>query len=508
MSTSFVFNILNWLKIPSNLNLRWLKIFIFLAVFGNFILIIRVFEIFDYYFLFQFNESDMIIKFILVFWFAISISILFYPKNYFLGILNLIISATLLRGFLTYGIFEATHLCISWALLFSMMYLNGKIGMNKQRTFNASLGLFFTIIFFGFIFFHAGYDKLIDPYWQSGIGFLNFIELEWILSEELRNFYTYSYLPWISNYFTIISEMFFLFLFVFPNTRRYSLFLYVPLGFQLLFPLNIFLIGYFAAIFSLPIFIISFGKSKIKNFNKESLLYVFIIIFVAIGFVNSLRNWHINFFNGLDAPKTALYQNEEISYNFSEIVENNESYSEELIKKFQLKEITNPRRFITNRYLRFGPIALFSSIHTVGTYVYKVEICNSSNCDVINYFEDDGSRGLNSGFLELNAFQSSMYTFGDLVYASSTSSPKDFKTLFKKKFNSVIFPLSNFSGYEFDSEKTFHILIRPVGKDCLDQNWVEYLEIKDGIIKIKPINVTGCDQGRNPYLKNYLKYRL
>ena len=302
--------------------------------------------------------------------------------------------------------------------------------------------------------------------------------------------------------------MFFLFLFVFPNTRRYSLFLYVPLGFQLLFPLNIFLIGYFAAIFSLPIFIISFGKSKIKNFNKESLLYVFIIIFVAIGFVNSLRNWHINFFNGLDAPKTALYQNEEISYNFSEIVENNESYSEELIKKFQLKEITNPRRFITNRYLRFGPIALFSSIHTVGTYVYKVEICNSSNCDVINYFEDDGSRGLNSGFLELNAFQSSMYTFGDLVYASSTSSPKDFKTLFKKKFNSVIFPLSNFSGYEFDSEKTFHILIRPVGKDCLDQNWVEYLEIKDGIIKIKPINVTGCDQGRNPYLKNYLKYRL
>ena len=43
---------------------------------------------------------------------------------------------------------------------------------------------------------------------------------------------------------------------------------------------------------------------EIKNFNKESLLYVFIIIFVAIGFVNSLRNWHINFFNGLDAPKT------------------------------------------------------------------------------------------------------------------------------------------------------------------------------------------------------------
>jgi hypothetical protein len=237
-------------------------------------------------------------------------------------------------------------------------------------------------------------------------------------------------------------------------------------------------------------------------------LYLFVIIFVALGFVNSLRNWHINFFNGLDSPKVALYKNEEKSYQLSDLVENNDSYSDELIKKFHLKEITNPRRFITNRYLRFGPIALFSSIHTVGTYVYKVEICDSSNCDVINYFEDDGSRGESSGFLELNAFQGSMYTFGDLVYSSFTSSQKDFKILFKKKFNSVIFPLLNFSGYEFDSEKTFHILIKSIGNDCLDQSWIEYLEIKDGVVKIKPINVKDCDQGRNPYLKNYLKYRL
>lgn len=504
-----VFNkIVENLKIPNELNIGFIRMFIIGASFGNILTIYRLINLFDFYFLLDYSSNQVVIYCIIFLWLAVSVLIIIYPNRYLFGILNLIISASLLRGFLTYGIFEATHLCTSWALVFIMLYKNGYENNNDRRLNNASIGLFVTILFFGLIFLHAGYDKLIDPYWQKGVGFLHFIELDWVINDFYRDIFQIPVVSFLGNYAAIIAEIGFVFMFFIPATRRYAVYLYAIIAFQLLYPFNIFLIGYFAVIYIIPMLAVAYGKGQVENMNLLRYFYFGVLGFVAIGFVNSLVNWHRQFQNGLKAPKIELRDIGLIQFQTNAIISSRSSSWDELVDILYLNEIRTPRKFITNRYLRFGPFGLFSSMHTVGSFVYKVEVCTSNDCEVFNYFTDDGKRGMSDGILELNGFQGAMYTFGDLIYKVHNLSSVDFESLFTKKFNSIIRPIAEVSFFDLSSESEFKLFVRPSGESCESKEWKEYINISKGVVTILPIDVSGCDQGRNPYLVNYLKERL
>lgn len=455
----------------------------------------------------------VLVKSCFVLWAVLTIAIIIKPTQYLFGIGNLFLSAFLLRAFLTFGIFEATHLCVTWSVLFSMVVLkyHGKKESNGLAV--GSVGLLFSLLFFGLIFFHAGIDKLIDPYWQKGIGFKQFLELEWVLGPALRqkllssNFFIFS-----GNYFALISEICFLPLLIVPKTRKIAFVLYAPLGLQLFWPFNIFLIGYLSAVYVLCIASFVFAKSPIIQYSNAKNIYLIpaIWIVVLIGFTFTLTAWCIKQTQN-DSLTKAEYKTmgTKYSYSLSRLKGETKTVQSELSSTFSIKEIYNPYDFITNRWLRRGPVALFSGAHTVGVFGYKVEYLDSlgQKLKSISFFQENGERGdLDKEFMQLNVFQGSMYSYTDLVYSMHALDSVRFFEILQKKYNKIISPIIKYIDSKVEHQyATVCIYVRPLGNDCplSNTNWKKFIVIKSDSLEINAVDVQLCGQARNPMLKNY-----
>lgn len=516
---NFLVRLSNLLRIPESVNVKWLNAFIVLFTLGNVLLIARTFQLFDYYFHVDYSASSLIVKLILVAWLINSILIFFYRKSVVLGLLQLLLSSFILRAFLTFGIFETTHLCASWSLLF-ILGLNKYKGDNDSHYQFHALGLYFSVIFFGLVFFQAGMDKLLDPAWQKGVGFQNFIEVEWIIGNGWRNFFlSKPFLVKSANYFTLVAECSFLFLFFFRRLRKIAFLLYIVLAFQLFFPFNIFFIGYLATIFGIPVLMLSFNNSSALNFKpRKRLIYPWVVIlFVITGFTYTLISYSADRFKAISYEATwdATISGPQ-TYEFMELKATPSSFFSEVFTVFKLGDILNPLTFINKRVLRRGPVGLFSSPHTVGVFGYHVILEKKSGelIEPVIFYSQDGSRGqYDKQPFMLNGFQGSMYGIGDLIYKMSYQDSATFFHSSRMLYNKILNPLIDFSIGKSDLDqneiKRAIVSVYSLGGDCEEspefQDWREFIEFnfENNTVKFDKIDVSGCKQGRHYLLPNF-----
>lgn len=512
-----------FLSLPNRINGRGLQLFILLSVLGNVFVIGRTFQFFEYIFPTQFLVTEIVIKALLIIWLLISCLILYKSDLIYLSIIQLFFSAFMFRCFLTFGIFEITHLCMSWALLFCVV-IKKYSGKPESQGFKFGvLGLFFTILFFGVVFFYAGIDKAIDPAWQKGIGFRQFIELEWVLLPVLQTFFLSSdLLLKVGNYFAILSECGFLIFIIFWKTRRIALFVYSILAFQLFFPFNIFLIGYFATIFAIPIFLLSFNKSEPLKFESNKYLNVSwgVMVVVIIGFfanmgITVLKSYVNRVYIKREYVEASIKPPSISEYEFSttSLQKNYRNPLLEMWNIFHLYEIKNPYVFINNRLLRNGPIGLFSSEHTVGIFGYKLKFYdnNDNEDEPVVFFSNNGYRGAyDQEYFMLNVFQGSMYGISDLVYKMDYETEDEFETSVRGLYNKVIGPLIDISLIKNQNKNENYVKavlgVYPLGKDCQGLNaWVDFVEVdlKSEKLLVKNLDTDNCYQGRHHRLNNY-----
>lgn len=506
--------IIRKLNLPVTFNMRYLKAFIYFSIIGNLLIIGRTFQYFDYIFPCYLETSEFFLYFYLGIWLTISIIIAAFPTKIWFGIVNVILSSFLLRGFVTFGIFEATHLCVAWATLFSMCLIRGEQKKSFKYLEIGSIGLYSSVFFFGLIFLHAGVDKAIDPYWQKGIGFRNFIELEYLLPENLQNAFLNSEILLITaNYFAITAELLFLPLFVFRKLRPVALVFYSILGIQLLYPLNIFLIGYCASIFIIPIAFFSFAKGQLMEVKQNiSKIIVVTLLITTCLFINSIRKWYIH-----ETSEVIQYELKTPSIRYFKTADldkkkPNNMY-EEIVDIFHLDEITNPFDFVYKRLLRQGPVALFSSRHTVGVFCYRIIFTDKSGVqyEPIVFFKENGRRGsIDSQYLNLNTFQGSTYSFGDLIYWNYEKEGDSYNWFIKTKWQKILKPLIKFTQKKLNQDEIIKVTfkVKSLGNDCpkSKRNWQDMI-VYDCInenIEIRPVDILDCNQGRNKNLKNYL----
>ncbi len=525
---NLLLRISNWLELPKNVSRLHLAIYKWLFSFGSIVVVLRTFQYFDYIFPLQYESSRWVITVILITWLISIFLLLSNYKAFYMSVVQLVVSACVLRGFLTFGIFEATHLCASWALVFVVRIENSVAEPDSTDHGLNVLGLFLSIVFFGLIFFHAGIDKLIDLAWIQGEGFRQFVELEWVVEKWFRDFLiSQPYFLVAANYLAILIECTFLPLLFFGRFRFVAAVLYGALAIQLFFPFNIFLIGYFAAIFCLPVYIVCRpGRDKIE-FVKVTGLFVrwSIIGIISIGFLYSLSFWvvragyHLTF---RTEDNQKLDEETVHSWSLSDLRFKDAGALNELSRVFYLNEIKNPYLFLTNRVFRRGPVALFSSKHTVGVFAYRI-FFKSSDEDIlepIQFFDTNGGRGkYDRQYLTLNVFQGSMYTLGDLVYMSKYKSEDEFTDDMGKAFNKVIEPLILFAKSHYKGKSDIDeawIELLPIGNDCsfaCDQTH-EWKEVFTYDFNNETLNMTSpninecCWQSRHYRLPNFYQRLL
>lgn len=491
------------LKILSGINLKVLKAYIILAIIGNILTYLRLLQFHDLYF--PLTEKNVFFNKIFLFCcILLNFIQLKFNRNFKLYILNFLLSGFVLRTLFTYGIFELTVLYANWILIFFSLILNGisKENINYYRI--GITGSFLTILMFGLSFFSSGFYKLIDPYWFNGTGLINFLKLDWI--NNGNSDFINSNIFIIINYISILFECSFLFLFFFNKTRKLSFIVYSSIGVLLFFPLNIFLIGYFSIIFTLPVFIFSFSKIEVslKKINKWMLFgfSVIIILFAQENLKKIISRYYI-----IDEKSIPFKEIRDIEIDLSNSKIN---YRKSIFEAYYLKELGNVFNFSMLRYLPYQPVDLFSSVHTVGNFTYKISVeSEKGETYDIDIFKKDSKRGkiLNSYF-QINSLQGAMYSFGDLIYFYHKLSNEELKNNLsvysKKVYIPMLFWIEDYLNINI---KRANFIISPTGKNCqikFQHTLLSFDFSNSKLLYFEP-DISDCDNGRHPELKNYLK---
>lgn len=501
-NTKRINNMFEFLKIPTQVNFRYVKYYFYLALIGNIITYLRLIQFNELFFPLTKNDG-LINNLFLASCILLNLFQFKFYKNYYLSIFNLILSGFILRTLFTYGIFELTVLYANWLLVFFSLILFGQNKKNKFQNIGIT-GSYLTILMFGLTFFSSGFYKLIDPYWINGTGFQNFIQLDWIHNGNM-NFFLGKKLALI-NYLTILFEIGFVFLFFFKRTRKLSFYIYSIIGIQLFFPFNIFLIGYFAMVFSIPVFIFSYNEGE--SFSKKINVWILSIFLInLILFAQDNVNYIISRY---------LLTNEK-SIPFKEInvvklkLDNTIGDSRKSIyEAYFLKDLSNIFNFLKLRYLPYKRTDLFSSSHTVGIYSYQIEYTDEdgklNNFDI---FKENSERGdIINSYFQINGFQGAMYSFGDLINYYHLLSEDDFKDTLVKYLKNVYYPMILWLENKNKTIiKQASFLVSPTGKNCnndLNHTLFEIDFEKMELLYFEP-NTIDCDNGRHPKLMNYLK---
>ena len=510
-----ILKILSLFKIPQNFNLRILKIFMAVAMVGNIVVIARNINYHNYVFPFHFQVNYFVILTLLIIWSISSFILIFKPHIVVLTLINLLLCGFIDREIITYGIFEYTHLLVSWFALFVSIIINNYSEQERLKYQLGVLGFFFSLVYFGFVFFYAGFTKMLDPLWIYGGGFKNFIQLEWVTSSWLRTlFLENNWLMFLGNYTGLIGELLFLPLFLIPKTRKISFYFFAVIGIQLLFPFNVFMIGYFATTTCISIYCFANGKGLIilrKHWSTSLMSIIYFVLFST--FIYSMYDYK-NMYDIENTTNKVYNSPEEASIEFSIKELKNHYYSplNEFYYYYKFFDLTSPFKFFTNRFFRTDPIALFSGNHSVGVFGYRIiyNYGEKDQMEPIKYFNKNGGRGdFDSQILQTNIFQGSMYSYTDLLYSvnqyENESFRRDFGFTLKYYYNLIIGPIINFTNKKssITNYKSITFLVKSLGKDCPSSKWETFIIVKNDKIKVNFIPTESCVQGRNPLLKNY-----
>lgn len=523
--------------INQKLNPNILAVYRVLFAIVNAVLIYRCFEFFDVlWFEIEYEQNINLLKTTLWIWAVTTLFLFVGLGGRWIGILQLLLSVFIMRNMYTFGIFELTHLTTSWA--FVLLRTDSKFSLNsyffKQKNILHFLSLkpqhtpilllYILGIYFGFIFFLAGVDKLLDPLWFGGGGFYAFCVLPWSLPDYLKPIQESRIVMYLANYGSLVIEILFFPLFLFRKTRVISIVALTTLFIGLIYPFNIFFIGLYALLFgfllisSFPFFTLSIEKdsvishtTKIKNRTLIAFACV-AIYFISYNYTKTLLGQTLNSITSMKSEKIIL--SEEYSQtNKLENMPTNNSASEERLTDLHLNELYSLSSILKTWFVRVTPVGLFSSGHLIGQYAYRVVITkkDGTKVEAIKYFMKDKSRGeLDRNYFMLNILQCGMYAHGDMATAlvQKTKLRDNYPTLYRFMHYSV-----KESNLEMSEIAYISTLVAPMKvpikyEGIYKQNNTEWKEMirftENEGYRIIETPVAQPYQSRNPNLSNYL----
>jgi len=491
-------------QIPTEVNYRLIRYYFWLVLIGNIITYSRLIQFHDALFPLTKN-AGLINNYFLASCIILNLFQFKFYKNYYLSIINLILSGFILRTLFTYGIFELTVLYANWLLVFFSLMLFGQNKKSKFRNIGLT-GSFFTILMFGLSFFSSGFYKLIDPYWINGTGFKNFIQLDWVNNGRMNFFLDQKLILILINYLSILFEIGFVILFYFKKTRKISFYVFSIIGIQLFFPYNIFLIGYFSMVFAIPVYIFSHNDGEnLSKINRWVFLCfsINLILFAQANVNNIIGRYFLINEKSIPFKKVNV-----IKLKLDNL--SKQDYRKKIYEVYYLKELSNIFNFLKLRYLPYKRVDLFSSQHTVGVYSYQIRYTDEfGELGSLDIFSDNSRRGdIINSYFQINSFQGAMYSFSDLISYYHLLSEDEFKETFTKYLKNVYIPMILWLETKNENViKQASFIVSPTGKNC-DNNFNHTL-FKIDFEKMETLffepNIIDCDNGRYPKLINYLK---
>lgn len=532
----------NFIERKANANITAFYRIVFSVL--NIFLITRYFQFFDVVWShINYTENIIFLKTLLSLWMVISVFLMLGFGGRWVGFLQLLFSAFIMTNVYTNGIFELTHLVSSW--VFVLARTDTKFSVNNfllrqnnlLRHFSCPyshspvLPLFIIGWYFGLVFLYAGLDKLSDPLWLKGDGFYAFCVLPWTLPAYLKGIADIKWLVIFCNYAALAIEIGFFFFFLFGKTRFWAVLFFFLLALGLVYPFNIFFIGLYAANFAFLLFAATGKYSSLQPANipeSPSRKNKFLLAATGVVLVCLSCAYFISMYNNFSAHFTQLSAEDKIippQFNV-EALKHCQEYKQCLLfppkaktagsefrSSFSFEGRRQPVQFLNKWFIRCGPVGLFSSMHLMGQYAYRVTITTIDNkiVEPVHYFEAGKSRGeFDRQILMLNIFQGAMYPLGDVTFKlSKCIYPRPRETQFLYRF--ILYSLSKVNSNEV---RYVSLLSAPMKVPYtyqgqvkqVDNDWAEIVryDVNTKLYKYNTIPHAQPFQARNPFLPDYL----
>ncbi len=519
------------------------------VVFGvlNIIVIFQYFKYFDViWYHVSYPQNRFFLQFLLYLWLLASILLLIGFGGRYIGVLQLLFSAALMRNVYLHSVSDITHLACSWVFVLSRTDTRFSVNNFLLRQTNvlnrfalpfhrsSSMGLFLAGWYFGLVFLYAGLDKLVDPVWLKGYGFYAFCVVPWTLPDHLKWIAGQEWLVVLCNYATLAVEIGFFFLFPWRKTRFLAVSLLFLLSCGLVYPFNIFSIALYVLTLGLALYSMSeipFKKQRDEsvilkpeesNGKSKSKFVIFIaaLLLLTWAFFSSMLSTFRDYFTYLKPPMAratplAVLNLEKLKQSLSSLGPDYKSAIDEFLVELHFNETYDPPRFFNGWFVRCGYIAVFSSRHLIGQYAYRVTVVMSDNriVEPVQYFQKDKGRGTTDRqFGMINIFQGAMYMVGDISFRLSRNiNPPPMRFVYKFMQYSLSKLDRNRVKYVSFCVAPMNVPFQFVGQvKQSTTDWKEILRYDPGSNKytLMEMPATQPYQARSPFLPDYLQSLL